>query len=148
MSGDNEPEISKAGEKDVMNRAEARNFVDSWVHAWNTHDLDLVLSHFAEDVVFTSPVAAQMLDGSDGVIRGKADLREYWAAGLPRIPDLHFEVVDLYLGVHTLVINYRNQKDNLVNEVLVFDGPLVVQGHGTYAGNDINPAGTSEAAAK
>ncbi|WP_246272422.1 hypothetical protein [Amycolatopsis acididurans] len=38
-----------------------------------------------------------------------------------RIPDLHFEIV-----ASTLVINYRNQKGGLVNEVLMFEG------HGTY----------------
>jgi hypothetical protein len=37
-----------------------------------------------------------------------------------------------YIGVSTLVINYRNQKGGLVNEVLVFDGDLVKEGHGTY----------------
>jgi hypothetical protein len=52
-----------------------------------------VLSHFAEHLTFRWPVAAQLLDGSDGVIRGKAALRAYWAEGLRRIPDLRFEVV-------------------------------------------------------
>lgn len=65
-------------------------------------------------------------------MRGKAALREYWTEGLRRIPDLRFEVVASYVGVDTLVINYRNQRGGLVNEVLVFDGALVVQGHGTY----------------
>ena len=36
------------------------------------------------------------------------------------------------MGVSALAINYRNQNGGLVNEVLVFDGPLVVEGHGTY----------------
>jgi len=126
-----------------MDRVEATNFVDSWVQGWNAHDLELLLSHFADDVIFTSPVAAQLLHDSDGVIRGKAELREYWAEGLRRIPDLRFEVIDVYIGLHTLVINYRNQKKTLVNEVLIFDGPLVVQGHGTYRGSDANPAGAT-----
>ena len=36
-------------------------------------------------------------------------LRSYWEAGLQRIPDLHFEVLGFYMGIDTLVINYRNQ---------------------------------------
>ncbi len=126
-----------------MDYADAQDFVHSWVQAWNAHDLDEVLSHFADDVIFTSPVAAQLLDDSDGVIRGKAALRNYWSEGLRRIPDLRFEVVDVYVGLSTLVINYRNQRNALVNEVLIFDGALVVQGHGTYAGDDVNPAGAT-----
>jgi len=110
----------------------ARTFVEQWVTDWNAHDLDKLLAHFAEDVVFTSPAAAQLIASSDGVIRGKAALRDYWTEGLRRIPDLHFEVVATYIGINTLVINYRNQRGGLVNEVLVFDGALVAEGHGTY----------------
>ena len=88
-----------------MNRAEAERFADSWVQAWNAHDLDLVLGHFSDEVLFTAPVAAQLLAGSDGVIRGKLALRRYWAEGLRLIPDLHFDVVGVYVGVGALVIN-------------------------------------------
>lgn len=126
-----------------MDRSEAQEFVDSWVQNWNAHDLEQILSHFADDVVFTSPVATQLLVDSDGILRGKAALRDYWREGLRRIPDLRFEVVGVYVGLHTLVINYRNQKGGLVNEVLTFNGPLVVQGHGTYLGSDANPAGAA-----
>ncbi|MYW04041.1 nuclear transport factor 2 family protein [Streptomyces sp. SID3343] len=123
-----------------MDHGFARVFVDSWVEAWNAHDLDALLGHFADGVTFRSPVAAQLL-GGDGVIRGKDALRAYWAEGLRRIPDLRFEVVGSYVGVDCLVVHYRNQKGALVNEVLLFDGPLVVEGYGTYLGEDDNPAG-------
>ncbi|MPY30047.1 nuclear transport factor 2 family protein [Streptomyces adustus] len=123
-----------------MDHVTARVFVDSWLTAWNAHDVDAVLAHFTDGVTFRSPVAAQLL-GGDGVIRGKVALRAYWQEGLRRIPDLRFELVGSYVGVDCLVINYRNQKGGLVNEVLVFDGPLVVAGYGTYLGEDANPAG-------
>ena len=126
-----------------MDRATAQEFAASWVTAWNAHDLEQVLSHFADDVVFASPVAGQLIDGSDGVLRGKAALRDYWAQGLRRIPDLHFTVLDVYVGVSAVVISYRNQKGARVSEVLIFDGPLVVQGHGTYLGADPSPAGAA-----
>jgi ketosteroid isomerase-like protein len=126
-----------------MDHAEAREFADSWASAWNAHDLERVLSHFADDAVFASPVAAQLIDGSDGVLRGKAALRDYWALGLKLIPDLHFTVLDVYAGVSAVVISYRNQKGARVSEVLIFDGPLVVEGHGTYLGADPNPAGAT-----
>jgi hypothetical protein len=126
-----------------MDRAWAQEFVAGWLRGWNAHDLEQVLSHFADDVVVTAPVATQLLEASDGVIRGKAALREYWTEGLRRIPDLRFEVLGVYVGVATLVINYRNQAGGLVNEVLAFDGAIVTQGHGTYLGSDANPAGAA-----
>jgi hypothetical protein len=110
----------------------ARMFATDWCDAWNAHDLETILSHFDDEIVFSSPLAEQLVEGSNGVIRGKDALRAYWSAGLRRNPELHFAIEILYLGVDTLVINYRNHSGGLVNEVLVFDGPLVTEGHATY----------------
>jgi len=115
-----------------MDHATAQAFTEQWVRAWNAHDVEAVLAHFAEDVEFTSPVAARVVPESGGVVRGKEALRAYWNSALTRLPDLRFEIVATYVGVGTLVINYRNQLGGLVNEVLIFDGDLVVAGHGTY----------------
>lgn len=107
------------------------HFSARWLAAWNAHDLETLLAEFDDDVEFTSPFAAQVV-GGDGVVRGKDALRSYWTAGLERLPDLRFEVVDVFAGVDTIVITYRNQKGGIVNEVLRFAGGLVVEGHGTY----------------
>lgn len=108
------------------------DFAQAWVRAWNAHDVEAVLAHFHDDVVFTSPVAARLLPETGGVVRGKPALRDYWVTALGVLPDLHFELVAVYAGISTLVINYRNHRGQLVNEVLAFDGDLVREGHGTY----------------
>lgn len=126
-----------------MTNDEYQAFAIEWAAAWNSHDLTRILSHFSDDVTFSSPVATQLMPESGGVIHGKKELEAYWREGLRRIPDLHFEVVATYVGVDTLVINYRNQRGALVNEVLEFDGNVVVRGHGTYAGDSSNPTGAS-----
>jgi hypothetical protein len=114
-----------------MDIAQAQAFTERWVNDWNAHDVDALLAHFTDDVVFTSPVAVRLL-GGDGVIEGKEALRKYWSEGIRLIPDLHFEVLALYVGLSTVVINYRNQAGGVVSEVLTFDGALVREGHGTY----------------
>jgi ketosteroid isomerase-like protein len=114
-----------------VDHAEARAFAEQWAKDWNAHDVDALLAHFTDDVVFTSPVAVRLF-GGDGVMRGKQALREYWSEGVRLIPDLHFEVLAVYAGIQTLVINYRNQAGGVVCEVLTFDGALVSEGHGTY----------------
>ncbi|KAA9153669.1 nuclear transport factor 2 family protein [Microbacterium lushaniae] len=124
-----------------MDHEAAQDFASRWVEAWNAHDLDGVLSHFAEDAIFTSPVARQLLPHTEGVLRGKEAIRAYWQLGLERIPDLHFDLEGIYLGVQTVVINYRNHAGKLVSEVLEFgsDG-LVVAGAGTYSTTDATSA--------
>lgn len=107
-------------------------FAHEWVSAWNAHDVDAVLAHFHDDVVFSSPVAARLFPETGGVVRGKDALRHYWTTALTGMPDLQFEVLATYRGETALVIHYRNQNGGLVNEVLLFDGALVREGHGTY----------------
>jgi hypothetical protein len=113
-----------------MDQEFASRFVGQWQAEWNAHDLEGLLTHYRAVAVV----------GGDGIIRGKDALRRYWAQGLPLIPDLHFDVIGYYVGVDTLVINYRNQKGGLVCEVLTFQGDQVSIGHGTYTSAD-NPAG-------
>jgi ketosteroid isomerase-like protein len=115
-----------------MATPDPQQFTADWVRAWNTHDVEAVLAHFHDDVVFTSPVAARVLPETGGVVRGKDALRHYWTTALAMLPDLHFDVIAVYRGESTLVINYRNHRSELVNEVLSFDGDLVREGHGTY----------------
>lgn len=115
-----------------MEAERVEEFVREWLDAWNAHDVEAVLRHFADDVVFTSPVAARLLPETGGTLRGKEALRGYWQEGLRQIPDLRFELVDLYVGIDTVVVNYRNQAGRLVDEVLRFEDGLVVEGHGTY----------------
>ena len=43
-------------------------------------DVEAVLAHFHDDVVFSSPIAARLLPDSLGVVRGKEALRHYWTA--------------------------------------------------------------------
>lgn len=112
---------------------DATAFSGHWVQAWNAHDVEAVLAHFHDDVLFTSPVAARLFPETAGVIRGKPALRSYWTAALARLPDLHFVVEAVYRGIDTVVITYRNQNHGLVNEVLRFDDDgRVIEGHGTY----------------
>ena len=47
----------------------------------------------------------------------------------------------MHAGVDVLVIRYRNQKGVAVNEVLLFRGGKLREGHGTYPLDHQNPAG-------
>lgn len=59
-----------------MSAFEAERFVRDWVAAWNRADAEAVLSHFADDVVFVSPLAATVTGHAE--VRGKPNLRAYW----------------------------------------------------------------------
>jgi ketosteroid isomerase-like protein len=43
-----------------VNPEEALAFAERWVKEWNDHDIEAVLTHFADDAVFTSPLAERL----------------------------------------------------------------------------------------
>jgi hypothetical protein len=100
--------ILGVAEGQVVSTPEPGPFTEDWLAAWNGHDIDAVLAHFHDDVVFTSPIAARVVPESGGMVRGKAALRAYWNVALKTMPDLHFDVVGVYQGESVVVINYRN----------------------------------------
>ena len=54
-----------------MNKEFAHTFSLDWVEAWNSHDLDRILSHFTEDFEMNSPVIKQMMNEPTGILIGK-----------------------------------------------------------------------------
>jgi ketosteroid isomerase-like protein len=113
--------------------ADPKAFAEEWQAAWNRHDLDAVVAHYAEDAVFSSPLAARMFPESGGVLRGRAALREYWAAAFERNPQLHFELTTLHAGVDLLLIGFRTHDGIDRCEVLRLRNGLAVEGWGTFA---------------
>jgi hypothetical protein len=111
---------------------DAAQFVQNWLAAWNGRDVEAVLAHFDEDATFASPVARKLGIGQDGLLVGKAAIRDYWTRALALVPDLHFELEDYKVGIDIIVIRYRNQKRISAAEVLLFANERVVAGFGTY----------------
>lgn len=94
-------------------------FAAIWEQDWNSHDLDRIMSHYRDDIVFRSKKAIPLV--GRGEVQGKQALREYWAAAIDRQPDLRFCVQDVFEGHEMLVISYLNHKAVLATETLYFD---------------------------
>jgi len=98
----------------------ATQFANEWISNWNNHDLDSILSHYTEDVTFHSPMIQKILGESTDKVVGKDSLSIYWAKGLKLIPDLHFELINIFSGAHCLSIYYRGHR-GLVIETFFFN---------------------------
>ena len=102
----------------------ATAFASAWIANWNARDVEAVLSHFADDCVFESPVAHAVT--GEAKIVGKAKLRAYWEAALARIPSLHFTLGDVAWdpGRRTLAVMYVSRTGERVtscSELMSFD---------------------------
>jgi len=105
-----------------MDKAFAERFAADWIDAWNAHDLTRVLSHYAEDFAMSSPIMIEIAGELSGTLRGKETIRAYWSAALKLIPELHFELISVLVGVRSLALYYKGAHSRLVVEVLHF-GP-------------------------
>ena len=99
----------------------ARDLTAHWVQAWNSHDLAEIMSHYAEDVVLVSPVAARILNDPSGTVKGKNALQTYFKKALEAYPNLKFDLLDLMWGLSSVVLYYVNQKGTKTGEFMELD---------------------------
>ena len=104
-----------------MTEEEARQFGRKWVDAWNGHDLDEILSHYADDIEFSSPFVVKLLNLENCVIWGKDALRYYFSRAMVAYPELHFELHNVLAGASSLVVYYSSVNDQLAAEMMILD---------------------------
>jgi hypothetical protein len=111
-------------------------FAREWARAWNARDLDRVLGHFSDAIVFSSPKAVDAV--GHPTVRGKPALRAYWERALTQISALEFTIIAAMWDVSTrrLAIIYDrkvNGRADRAIELLTFDEQgLIAAGEGFY----------------
>jgi ketosteroid isomerase-like protein len=104
-----------------------------WIAAWNAHDLDRVLALYTDNFEMSSKHIVGFGFDASGKLRGKSKVREYWAFALAHVPDLHFELIDLYTSPDSLIVFYQNERGGKVCEYLRLDASgKIAQASGNY----------------
>jgi hypothetical protein len=94
-------------------------FAKEWVEAFNEHDLERILSHYAEDVRLVSPLYLQFNDGRNDELNGIAELRHYFGTALQRYPELRFNLLEVAEGSRGPCIRYHtNLGDRIAIEAI------------------------------
>ena len=101
----------------MISHKQAHTFATSWIESWNRHDLDSVMSHYADDVEYHSPFVARLFNEPTGVIKRKSQVRSYLEKGLASYPDLYFQLFHVFLGVSSLALSYQSVNNLLATEV-------------------------------
>lgn len=117
----------------MIERAWAKAFAAEWIAAWNSHDLERVLSHYTDDFEMTSPLIIQLMHEPSGTLKGKAAIRTYWQTGLAANPGLHFDLIDMLVGVSSIILYYRTASGRTSAEVVIFnEAKLVMKSIANY----------------
>jgi ketosteroid isomerase-like protein len=102
----------------MLTKTEVAEFAEDWIAAWNSHDLEKIMTHYENDVELISPAAAQILKDPKGRVVGKHALREYFRKGLETYPHLEFTLKDILWGVNSIILYYINQKGTCTGEYM------------------------------
>lgn len=99
----------------------AKNFAEEWIKSWNSHDLEDIMKHYADDLEITTPMIKLAGGIESGSLQGKDNVRKYWSKALSKFPDLKFELIDVTSGVNSVALYYQSIMDKKTVEVMSFN---------------------------
>ena len=110
-----------------MDETVAKAFAAEWIAAWNTHDVDRVLAHYADDFEMSSPLIVTIAGEPSGRLKGKAAIGAYWRKALALHENLQFTLVTILVGADSIVLHYRGSKLRHAAEIFHFgaDGKVI-----------------------
>lgn len=94
-------------------------FAAEWIAAWNSHSIDAIMSHYAEDVTVKSPFLVEAVKGSGGTVSGRETLRAIYSKAFQKYPDLKFELIRVLASTESVVLHYKSVENLLAAETFV-----------------------------
>ncbi len=101
-----------------------------WFDAFNSHNLDQLLSLYDDYAEHYSPKLKVRKPETNGKVSGKQALSEWWKDAFVRLPTLHYKVTSLTANERHVFMEYLRQvdgeEDMMVAEVLeIRDGKII-----------------------
>ena len=113
-----------------MSEQNKKQIATKWFEAFNAHDLEKLLSLYNDNAQHYSPKLKIRMPETQGLIKGKQALREWWQDAFDRLPTLQYEVVKLTADEDQVFMEYIRRVDGeddlSVGEVLQIDNGLIV----------------------
>ena len=108
----------------MIDRNKAWNFAHEWLNAWNKHNVDLIMKHYADSIEFCSPVAQKVLGDPKGVVSGIDNLRDYFSRQLQKFSTLNFQLLDVFASPQSIVLYYKINRGLLAAEVMIMNSEM------------------------
>lgn len=122
----------------MIDRDKAWKFAHEWLDAWNKHDVDLIMKHYADSIEFCSPVVQKVLGDPNGLVRGIDNLRDYFSRQLQKFSTLRFQLLDVFASPQSVVLYYKINRGLLAAEVMIMDPEMkAIKVYANYDKNDV-----------
>ena len=107
--------------KKLNMKIDKTKFAENWIASWNSHKLEDILSHYSDDIEITTPMIKMALGIDNGSLKGKKEVADYWQKALVKLPDLHFELIDVTESVNSVALYYKSVMNKMAIEVMFFN---------------------------
>jgi hypothetical protein len=105
-----------------MSTTEILSIARKWFDAFNTHNLEALLSLYHDEARHYSPKLKVRQPETNGFVTGKPALRIWWQDAFDRLPSLHYRCTTLTADNNRVFMEYvrsvDGEPDMLVAEVL------------------------------
>lgn len=113
-----------------MSAAQNKQIANKWFEAFNEHDLEKLLSLYNDEAQHFSPKLKIRMPETQGLIKGKQALRDWWQDAFDRLPSLQYEVVKLTADEEQVFMEYirhvTGEEDLRVGEVLQIQNGQII----------------------
>ena len=102
----------------------------NWLHAFNEHNLEELLSLYHDEAIHFSPKLKIRHPETDGFIKGKAAFREWWQDAFLRLPQLEYREQTITANDERVFMEYirivPGEEIMNVAEVLEIENGLII----------------------
>lgn len=102
----------------------------AWFEAFNSHNLEKLLSLYDDDAEHFSPKLKIRHPETKGLVTGKDALRTWWQDAFDRLPTLNYKVTSLTANSDRVFMEYirtvANEENMLVAEVLEIKNNVII----------------------
>jgi hypothetical protein len=113
-----------------MPESSITRIANQWFDAFNEHNLEKLLTLYANDAVHYSPKLKIRQPETNGLIKGKNALRKWWHDSFTRLPSLKYIPQHFIANDNSIFMEYIRQVDGeeniTVGEVLEIKDGLIV----------------------
>ncbi|MBL7884173.1 MAG: nuclear transport factor 2 family protein [Bacteroidia bacterium] len=113
-----------------MQSSKNENIAQQWFEAFNTKNLEQLLSLYDNNAVHYSPKLKIREPHTNGYVKGKDEMRKWWQGAFERLSNLQYQVTTLTANNTRVFMEYirkvEGEEDMLVAEVLEIKNNLII----------------------
>jgi ketosteroid isomerase-like protein len=114
----------------IMKNVNSKQIADKWFAAFNEKNIDDLLALYDDNAEHFSPKLKIRKPETQGLIKGKQQLFDWWKGAFDRLPTLHYKPNYFIADTDSIFMEYvrsvNGEEDLVVGEVLFFKNGKIV----------------------